>query len=278
LRILILIISFYITTTQAIVPENDLWIGPEAHKINSITEKEFNEVLDLLEEIYIPMVAAKDAKLIIERDWKNGKVNAGAIRNGKYWRVYMYGGLARHETITKDALALVACHEIGHHLAGAPHKGAFYESTSWASNEGQADYFATAKCMRKYLQRETSFQKINPEVTAKCSQTFSHPQDLRICQRGALAGLSLANLFRTLRGSIPIRFDTPDPKVVSTTYDKHPDPQCRLDTYFNGAICEKDHIFDFSDIFPDDVRAACTRKEGLRFGMRPLCWYRPDRT
>ena len=36
----------------------------------------------------------------------------------------MFGGLAGHETITTDAFALVACHELGHHIGGAQRKQA----------------------------------------------------------------------------------------------------------------------------------------------------------
>ena len=125
--IALILLSFNFSAYSKLVPENDLWIGPE-QKINNINEREFTEVLDRLQEIYKPIATAKDAIFIIERDWKNGKVNASAHRNGKYWRVYMYGGLARHKAITKDGFALVVCHEIGHHFGGLPRIGNFYEA------------------------------------------------------------------------------------------------------------------------------------------------------
>ena len=50
-----------------IVPENDLWIGPNDKGINNITEEEFNQVLDRIEEIYRPIVEEKGAELKIER-------------------------------------------------------------------------------------------------------------------------------------------------------------------------------------------------------------------
>jgi hypothetical protein len=267
------------TGKTGILPENDLTISTES--LTGISEKDFNEVLDRIQEIYEPIIASKDKVFKIKRDWKNPKVNAAAIQNAKSWWIYMYGGLARHETITKDGFALVACHEVGHHLAGAPKKGAFYEPTSWASNEGQSDYFGTTKCLRKYFQLESNPKKaiVDPYATRNCQKRFSSPREITICERSAMAGLSLANLFKAMRGNtIPVRFDTPDPKTVSSTYDKHPDPQCRLDTYFNGSICDKDFNADFSDIFPDDFQAACTQQEGYTLGMRPRCWYKPDRS
>jgi len=74
-------------------------------------------------------------ELVIDKHWEDGTVNAYASENGNNDVISMFGGLARHPAITPDAFYLVACHEIGHHLGGAPKKG----NTQWASNEGQAD-------------------------------------------------------------------------------------------------------------------------------------------
>jgi len=263
-----------------IVPENDLWIGPNDKRANPITEDEFNEVLDRVTEIYAPIVAAKGATLVIERKWDDGTVNAYAQRDGNEWKISMFGGLARHETITKDGFALVACHELGHHIGGPPKKGSWM-GTSWASNEGQSDYFGTSKCLRKFMEKENNIAlmkrvKVDPYATTRCRESFTTDEDLAMCQRGAMSGMSLANLFSSLRrNTIKVKFDTPDSKVVTTTYDGHPDPQCRLDTYFGGAVCEKDHYVDFTNDLAQDQEAACTRTEGYNLGTRPLCWYKP---
>lgn len=263
-----------------IVPENDLWIGPNDKGINTITEEEFNEILDRVIEIYAPIVEAEGANLVIERKWDDGTVNAYAMRDGSDWKISMFGGLARHETITKDGFALVACHELGHHIGGPPKKGGWMGS-SWASNEGQSDYFGTAKCLRKFMEGANNVAlmknvKVDPFATNKCRESFTTGEDLAMCQRGSMAGMSLANLFSALRrNTVKVRFDTPDPKEVGTTYDGHPDPQCRLDTYFGGAVCEKDHYIDFTNDLAQDREAACTRVENYSNGIRPLCWYKP---
>jgi hypothetical protein len=115
----------------------------------------------------------------------------------------MFGGLARHETITEDGFATVVCHEIGHHIGGAPKKSSWWGS-SWASNEGQADYFGTSKCLRKMMEKEDNTSiianmEIPAHVTKKCNASFNNIAEISMCQRGAMAGLSLANLFRALR-------------------------------------------------------------------------------
>ena len=53
-------------------------------------------------------------------------------------------------TITVDGMALVACHEMGHHMGGAPKIDGWYGS-SWATNEGGADYYGTLKCARRFF-------------------------------------------------------------------------------------------------------------------------------
>jgi Zn-dependent protease with chaperone function len=98
------------------LPENDLYIPANQKSINGISEEEFNQAIDEVEEIYAPIISNLGAKLNIERKWDDGTVNAYASQAGKTWKVAMFGGLARHATITKDAMALVVCHEIGHHI------------------------------------------------------------------------------------------------------------------------------------------------------------------
>src|SRR4051812_30887126 len=60
------------------------------------------------------------------------------------------GGLATRPSVTEDVLILIGCHEIGHLMGGEPLKSPGYI----ISAEGQADYYATLKCARKYFQDE----------------------------------------------------------------------------------------------------------------------------
>ncbi len=261
-----------------IVEENGLWIGTDAKGINTITEEKFNAVLDRVEGIYSPIIKEMGKTLQVIRKWEDGTVNAYAQQTGNIWKISMFGGLARHETITADGFALVACHELGHHIGGAPKKSSWF-GTSWASNEGQSDYFGNSKCLRKYMEVDDNvamMAKVDVPAfaTKKCEANFSNAEDIAMCQRGAMAGLSLGNLFKALRNlTTPLKFETPDTNVVSTTNHNHPAPQCRLDTYFAGAICDKDAYDD-----PSRTNAAtgyCTRAADYTDGVRPLCWYKP---
>src|SRR5690606_11499441 len=130
------------------LPENEMNIPVGLKTNGGLSEEQFNAVIDKIEAIYTPIVREMGGRLKINRKWENGTVNANATRLGG-WIVNMYGWLARHETITEDGFALVLCHEIGHHLGGAPKVAGLLGLNRWASNEGQADYYATLKCLRR---------------------------------------------------------------------------------------------------------------------------------
>lgn len=264
---------------EGIVPDNDLYISADSKSImnSNIDEAKFNEVIDKVFNVYEPIVADMGGELKVIRNWEDGTVNAYAHRQGGTWNVAMFGGLARHEAITEDGFALVVCHEIGHHIGGAPKKRTFW--SSWATNEGQADYFATLKCLRKVFRAEDNAKVLSnvevPEtVVNTCASQFSGLEDQLICQRGAMAGLSTAKLFQALRRQDTAPdFDTPDTEVVSRTNHNHPQTQCRLDTYFSGAICD---ILDTDEVDQDDESVGvCYRKNGDSTGVRPLCWFAP---
>jgi len=264
--------------TTGIVEDNNLYIPANVKSINSITEADFNDVIDKVSAIYAPIIAAKKRKLVVERKWDDGTVNAYAQQQGTTWKVSMFGGLARHEAITKDGFTYVICHEIGHHIGGAPKKASWFGS-SWASNEGQADFWAGAKCMKKVFEKEDNISlmatmNVPSEVKTACSENFNNAQDVAICERGSMAGLSLGNLFKALRKlRTPLSFSTPDANVVTKTNDNHPAPQCRLDTYYQGSLCDVD---PYADVSKSDANLnICSRANGDKLGNRPLCWYKP---
>lgn len=262
---------------EGLLPENNEWIPANTKSITNIDEAQFNEVIDSVEAVYAPIVSAMGGKLNVERNWDDGTVNAYASRSGGKWNVAMFGGLARHTAITPDGFALVVCHEVGHHIGGAPKKASFF--STWASNEGQADYFATLKCLRRVFRNDNNTEivskmNIPQAVVQACSEQFNNLEDQVLCQRGSMAGHSTASLFQALRNQTDApKFDTPDSKIVSKTDDAHPATQCRLDTYFAGATCD---LLDSQDVDQKDEEAGtCYRANGDKVGVRPLCWFKP---
>ena len=263
---------------EGFLPQNNFKISEKAR--TGISEEQFNSVIDKIEGIYAPIVASEPSAptLKVIRNWTDGTVNAFAQQSGKDWKVSMFGGLARHPAITPDGFALVVCHELGHHIGGAPRKSSAWASP-WASNEGQSDYFANLKCLRRVWNDEdnsavVATMEIPATLSEKCSSAFSG-EEASLCIRGGMAGMSVAKLFQSLykEPNAP-KFETPSVRVVLKTDDNHPATQCRLDTYFQGSLCEKSLNEDVDA--KSEVTGTCHASTGQTSGLRPLCWFKPS--
>lgn len=258
------------TLCQGFLPPNNLNI-PVGLSLG-IGRDGFDRVLDQAEKIYGPIIQKKGARLRVNRLWNDGTVNASADRRGNVWSINMYGGLARHSAINEEGFATVVCHELGHHLGGEPRY-----PVEWASNEGQADYFSTLKCMRFLYENEDNEAwiktvKLDSFAANRCLQQFSDRADQLICMRSAYGSQSLSDMFAALDGGKKARFDTPDPRVVRRTDHAHQAAQCRMDTYFAGAIC----TVDKDEEIPSRGTKTGFCVEGIHdFGFRPHCWFKP---
>jgi hypothetical protein len=268
-----------INGSEGFVPENDLKIEVNAKRFGGLSEEQFNAAIDKVEHMYAPIVSSHNATLKVIRLWTDATVNAYAEQEGSTWKVSMFGGLARHETITEDGMALVVCHELGHHLGGAPlYSSKNVNALSWAATEGQADYFAPTKCLRRVWMSEdnaaaVATMVIPAPVKAACGKAWTWENDYNICLRSAMAGDSVSKLFAALRKAPPAKFETPDPAIVKKTFEGHPAFQCRLDTYFQAALCEKAFSEDFAK--DSEVTGACHGSTGQKIGTRPVCWFKP---
>lgn len=259
-------------------PENDFKIPVGMEADGGIDEVTFNNVIDTIAAEYEDDFKKRRAKFKVNKLWENETVNASANQEGRTrtWVINMYGGLARHQEVTADGFAMVVCHEIGHHLAGAPKK----MFNRWASSEGQSDYFATTKCFRRTYKNDDNIGMMSdvevPEiVTSKCKVSLAaiqgqaqYANELAMCQRMSLGALSVTRLLASLGTPVKMpKFETPDTSVVSRSDERHPVAQCRLDTYFQGALCRVSADIDFNDT--DETIGACMDGEG----SRPSCWF-----
>jgi len=244
-----------------------------------IDEVEYNRILDRIEEIYTPIFEEKGGVMKVMRLWDSNQVNAFASRTGDNWFLKMHGGLARHKLFSSDGYALVACHEVGHHIGGAPKKYSFNESKSWVSNEAQSDYWANAKCFRRYALMDDNAKilanmKVDEFAKTQCEEAFKgfDQNEIDICVRGAMAGKNLGDFFASF-SSEKLSFETPDEEIVEKTNNGYPAAQCRMDTYFHGALCNVSYDLEVSD--KDEQVGVCNRKDDYILGARPLCWYAP---
>ncbi len=277
---LVLVGVSYVATHESLcegfMPENDMKI-PVSFDATGITEQEFSAVMDRFESIYKPSMAAEGGNLILSRLWKDATVNANASRIWNQWSINMYGGLARFPGMTADGMMMVVCHEAGHHIGRQPYIGPL--RWGWATNEGGADYFATLKCARKVFAADDNEKivvalGVAPEITAQCNLNFSNAKEAALCARSSHAGVVLANVLSSLRkDKAAPQVSTPDKRVVTDHYDAHPDAQCRLDTYFQGSICQVSGRAELD--IRDYHKSSCVAPK-FKIGLRPTCWFKPD--
>lgn len=265
-------------------PKNDLYIGVDDQTRGGIDKATFDKLIDKIERVYKPIIQQKGGSLAMVSKWDDGTVNAYTMRQGNSWQVHMFGGLARMSSMTEEGFAMVICHELGHQIGGLPKKTSWWGVASWAAAEGQSDYFSTAKCMKLALQGEDNATALaNQEIPAvaaeKCQQVYSDSSDRDICVRTALGSVALGTVLASMNGET-LKFpalDTPSTTVVKlTNVAGYPSPQCRVDTYFQGALCDIPGDVDTSET--DIHQGYCATVNGYTIGTRPLCWFNPDDT
>ncbi len=283
-----LVVSCFNSQSQArCFPPNDFYKYDNINGPSNINEQQFNQIIDAVMAIWEPIAKSHGATLVAEKNWKDSTVNAYADQSGNRWSVAMFGGLARRPEVTPDGFALVVCHELGHHFGGY----FFYGQREWAAAEGQADYFATDVCAKRVFAK---FNKQNPRyrfiapgsIKEKCDQAWKTPALQELCYRSSAGGQSLANLLAALEGAPLPNVQTPDPSQVSRSNTEHPHAQCRLDTFFNGALCTAP--FDLNVIPGKGLptgnnskeaeaaafKVSCSVPGGFTLGLRPGCWFR----
>lgn len=257
------------------VEDNSFMIGINDSERSSITRSTFLSIIEKVTSIYAPIISRRGARLVVAKSWIDPTVNAFAEQDGKKWKVTFYGGLARHKFMTEDGFAMVVCHELAHHIGGAPKK----TNRDWPSTtEGQSDYWAALKCFRKVFENDDNVtvmqgKVIDPLVASSCANIFVDLNAKAVCERSAQAGFDLGKFFADLAKENPPAFDTPDPTVASSAMEDHPKAQCRLDTILAGSLCNKNVSEDVSD---QDSNAGVCIQGGILEGARPACWYKKN--
>ncbi len=222
------------------IPKNNYYI-PESVTSAGIGKPSYDRVLDQFEAHYRPVIKRKGFNLVVNRLWSDGTVNSDTTVQGRNFVINSYGGLARFQGMTATGYLLVACHELGHHLGGAP----IYSGGAWpgggAAVEGEADYWATLDCMKD--------MGYGPPALNHAAQTLS-------------------DILAVLGGEGKPSPGTPDQSTVDQTYEDHPQAQCRLDTYLAGEICPARGVMSNVDPRVHSCWGGVT-------GSRPRCWFAP---
>jgi Zn-dependent peptidase ImmA (M78 family) len=228
-------------------------------------------IVEHFTDVYAPIFAKENKDLQINFLWDEANLNAYATRDQNNNPIInITGGLANHDLITKDSLSLILCHEIGHFLGGAPKKlRGRSTKKSWSSAEGQADYYATAFCIKKVLKSMSNQQTTKSKL--KSTDQISKICNTPICNRVAAASLNLAKIYAEIDYfNIELSISRPDDNTTYNTIYGHSNPQCRLDTMISGLRCPNSESILFDNL--DPIQSSCIEPEF----RRPRCWYYPE--
>lgn len=240
-----------------------------------ISREEFHGLMDKMERTLATDLSAFPQMITFNRLWNNPKDSPIANRdNDRRW-IEIYGGFARHPHVTSDSFVLVLCHELGHFVGGFPSPYGVHERHMTA--EGQADYYATAKCLRKVFENDdnaaiVAARKVPGTLRKLCEVNYHDQQEAALCMRSGLASLDYGK-FLAVRARVALpKVETPEETRVSETHHKYSTPQCRLDTFIQGALCRQPHNVRISAL--DETIGACHGRNGDTVGIRPACWFK----
>lgn len=255
----------------------------------------FERIREALLTFAAPLGARDNTSLVIELDETRRGFYAKAdakkptedetARGIQFRRRIVIGSdILSEPHLTNDGLALVLCHELGHHYGGYP----FEKSDKLTAAEGSADYFATRVCGPALLRALEATD--TPPHAKGAEERCRTSVELELCARLVTASLALVNVLHS-HGSeqpetIPPYASTAGPpslegsdtfEVERTVAGRYPSLQCRLDTLVRGTLCGLASDPKVVDVPADTESEALTRScsvASFESGARPACWFR----
>lgn len=183
-------------------------------------------------------------------DMRSYRFDAYADLQGEKRVVRMSLGLLFDSMMDEDALALVACHELGHHFGGPP---GFSDPP--LSFEGQADYYSTQACFSFWARHVEPAKKPAQESYEYCRNILG--RETEECARVLQTSWNLTRMVARRMKSPETNIFIQDPSRPAATLSTHPNAQCRLDTFKAGYFCA--------------LEKTCGLVE-----QRPACWFRRE--
>lgn len=242
-----------------------------------LSESEFYFVIESMQREFNSDIR-REFKSDLTIQFDPTKIRSSTALNAKNMgsAILLNGGFIGRKELDLDVFTLILCHELGHALGGAPYLG-------MRSVEGQADYFATSKCLPRLWQNEANSAslagiEIPKSISINCGSTYDSKNQKNLCERSNLASIRLVAILLdgqplTARANRPPpRIDTPDTTIASpgSYYNDYPSPQCRLDTLVAGAFCKIDtHA-------PVDIFNVGNTGCASGYGARPKCWFKSN--
>ena len=256
---------FFLCLNQAFAQNlRDPWLD----RVN--TEKEFNDTIDKVVDSIRDIAKHHGIGIEVSKFWRSNIENSGGgCPNLENMTLMFFGGMARHPKMTRDGLAALTCHEIGHCFVRFPSN----------LHHGEIEYFTSQICLRRVFGNQVvDSERLHAStpllVRQKCDTAWNRNKDRDLCYRIALSQYSSLATAATISGSKDISFSTPDSSIVEETQELLSD-QCRLDSALAGALCkvEADH-FLFPQSEEDQKQQSCFANDGYQIGTRPACWFK----
>ncbi|MEA9358652.1 hypothetical protein SHI21_20610 [Bacteriovorax sp. PP10] len=243
------------------------------------TKEQFEKIITRVTDLYTPTIKDLGHDFKLTMDWDDDEENAHASQpqDSNTWELKLPGGYYKADKMTDDAYALVVCHELGHLLAGAP----FYPGTK-LSVEGQADFWATSVCLKKYFNTyPEKASRLSLSMKENCDRVYTDEQSRNTCYLVAKASLSLSKDFNNKTHEPDI--DLPDNNIINSTSYMHPDAQCRLDTYIAGSLCApQETSLSFQkkllseNLMSDSLCMVNLEYKTIKVEQRPKCWFKEN--
>lgn len=208
---------------------------------SSVTEESFQQhFFDVFFQNYQDMQNKLIMPVVPDADWVKPYFTAYTAEIDGFVKMGFWGGMARIPGMNSDAVALITCHEVGHVLGGKP----YFKNPNFQkfSSEGQADYYSTAVCLKKYFTSiDSTMDELNitqPASAIKHCQKLQSKKEQAICYRSirAINGF-IAVLGHLKKNNGNASLEGKDTSVASETYvDDYPGNQCRVDTLLAGLF------------------------------------------
>jgi len=240
------------------------------NSLAAMTAFEIRETWKKVESSFYEELQEKGENILFE--WSDESITrVAAMSHTLPRKMHVSQSLLENPKLKKENLYNVFCHELGHIIGGAPFIEEFPGDNRKISTEGQADYFATAKCMKRVIDLDKYREyKIEEQIETDLEKRGCTTPMCKLISYFSYQTILL------LGDNEEFSFEAVDEHVVDYTYPYKNSEQCRLDTFLAGAICPVASDINFSD--ESQSFAACHWRgfsTNFILGSRPACWFRP---
>lgn len=244
------------------------FLNPAFYSARGITLERACEVVTAIKQLY---TTHPDSKITIDYyiDWDTSGLSGAYadydVETGHY-NVVIQGSLFLYSNITKGALAVAVCHELGHIVGGTKStRQSIDGKESMNKSEGLADYFASHHCMKKLATMdilENDHIPRNDRIQKIC-------QHDNLCINILNAGYDLNSSLSDYETNFDLESDQISTRLIlNKGMPSYPDERCRFDTFISGLSCPE------SNKYPCGLNADGTRSNDylLKSGP-PVCFY-----